>query len=74
MRYIFSKLIGNSLQGTNWIIEKNAIEKYDINPIIIDTQKITKHTDVKLLHHKLEKIKRREDKQKGGGIYNNGYC
>ena len=73
-QYVFSKFIGTSLQGLEWIIEKNTIEKYDVNPIIIDTQKITKHTDVKLLHHKLEKIKRREDKQKGGGIYNNGYC
>ena len=72
-QYIFSKLIGNSLLGTNWIIEKSIIDNYDVNQIIISSEKITKHTDLELLHHKLEKIKRREDLKKGGGIYNNGY-
>ena len=73
-QYVFSKFIGTSLQGTEWIIEKNTIENYDVNAIIIETEKITKHTDLKLLHNKLEKIKRKEDKKKGGGIFNNGYC
>jgi len=73
-QYVFSKFIGHSLQGTDWIIQKNTIENYDVNPIIIETEKITKHTDLKLLHNKLEKIKRKEDKKKGGGIFNNGYC
>jgi len=73
-QYVFSKFIGTSLQGLEWIIEKNTIENYDVNPIIIETEKITKHTDLKLLHNKLEKIKRKEDKKKGGGIFNNGYC
>jgi hypothetical protein len=73
-QYIFSKLIGNSLQGTNWIIEKSIIDNYDVNQIIISSEKITKHTDLKLLHNKLEKIKIKEDLKKGGGIYNNGYC
>ena len=72
-QYIFSKFIGNLLQGLEWIIEKNTIENYYVNPIIIETEKIIKHTDLKLLHNKLEKIKRKEDKKKGGGIFNNGY-
>ena len=73
-QYVFSKFIGTPLQGLEWIIEKNTIENYDVNPIIIETEKITKHTNLKILHNNLEKIKRKEDKKKGGGIFNNGYC
>jgi hypothetical protein len=73
-QYVFSKFIGNSLQGLEWIIEKKIIENYDLNTIIIESEKITKHTNLKLLYNKLEKIKIKEDKKKGGGIFNNGYC
>jgi hypothetical protein len=73
-QYIFSKFIGTPLQGLEWIIEKNTIKNYGMIPIIIETEKITKHTDLKLLHNKLKKIKKKEDKKNGGGIFNNGYC
>lgn len=73
-QYIFSKFIGSPLQGLEWIIEKNTIQNYDINSIIIETEKITKHINLKLLHNNLEKIKKKDDKKKGGGIFNNGYC
>ena len=55
-------------------MKKNTIENYNVNPIIIVTEKITKHTDLKLLRNNLEKIKRKEDKKKGEVIFNNGYC
>jgi MoaA/NifB/PqqE/SkfB family radical SAM enzyme len=36
-------------------VEKNIIDNYDVNQIIISSEKITKHTDLEILHNKLEK-------------------
>jgi len=72
-QYIFQEYIGNSLQGTKWIIEKSTIENYDINSIIIDTGKIKNHKNLDILYKKLEIIKKKEDEKKGGGVFSRGY-
>ena len=72
-QYIFHEYIGNSLQGTEWIIEKSTIENYNINATIIDTGKIKNHKNLDILYKKLEIIKKKEDEKKGGGVFSRGY-
>jgi hypothetical protein len=72
-QHIFQKYIGQSLQNTEWIIEKKIIENYDINSIIIDTGKIKNHKNLNILHKKLQIIKKKENEKRGGAIFLRGY-
>ena len=69
---IFNKIIGNLLQGTEWIIKINSIKNYDINSEIIKIDKIKENTDLNILFRKLTKLNNKEIKKQGGNVYKDG--
>jgi hypothetical protein len=69
---IFNKIIGNLLQGTEWIIKINSIKNYDINSEIIKIDKIKENTDLNILFKKLTKLNNKEIKKQGGNVYKDG--
>jgi len=62
---IFNKLIGNLLQGTEWIIKIETIKEYNLQSEIINIEKIKGNSDLDILYKKLTN----KESNKGATIY-----
>jgi hypothetical protein len=69
---IFNDMIGNILQGTNWIITWKKIEEYNMTSNIMETNKIKENDNLNVLFRKLNLLNRKENKKMGGNIYHSG--
>jgi hypothetical protein len=65
-------MIGNILQGTNWIITWKKIEEYNMTSNIMETNKIKENDNLNVLFRKLNLLNRKENKKMGGNIYHSG--
>ena len=69
---IFNDMIGNILQGTNWIITRKKIEEYNMASNITETNKIKENDNLNVLFRKLNLLNKKENKKMGGNIYHSG--
>jgi hypothetical protein len=65
---IFNKIIGNNLNGIEWILKKKSIENYKINSIFQRIEKNIEHTNLENLKKNILKIEREEEIKKGGNL------
>ena len=66
---VFDKNILTILHGSQWIISKETIELYPIKPVILETEKINKHTDLVQLKENIDQIIKNEEMIKGGHLF-----